>query len=664
MYIIDENGDRYLDLLSGIGVNALGYNASGDRREPSPSQSRALIHTSNLYYHEGQAELAMRLTERTGLDRVFFANTGTEAWEGALKLARAYAGLRRSEGANIGTKFLALEQSFHGRTFGSMSTTYKEKYREPFAPVVPGVEFVRFNDVADLRAKFSSEVCAILVEAIQGEGGVRPLTQEFFAEARALASSTGALLIVDEIQAGMGRTGKWCAYQHYGIQPDVTTLAKPLAGGIPLGAVLCTEEVARAIHAGMHGTTFGGGPLACAVGHRRHRHHREGRPAGARHRSRRLLPGAACARSPQGTTAIIDVRGKGLMLAAELDSADLAKLAVAEMLKRRILINCTSDTVLRFLPPYILERAHVDTADCRARRNSSPNTPRAQHAPPSRRTPSWLAEPPWNSKEPAVPVQKDPDVLAAAARMAGEDLCSIADLSSAEVRAILKLGHDVKRNPREYRHALDAKQMVLMFEKASLRTRLAFETGINTMGGNAIFVDQTNSPLGERETIADVARNLERWVDVIVLRTYAHDTITEMAANSRVPVINALSDFEHPCQALADFMTLEEHFGTAAGLNFTYVGDGNNVCHSLMLTGAQLGANVTVATPRGYSPDIEIVTMAREIAETNGCEIRLLQDPQAAVEGADAVYTDVCVSMGFEHESTKRAPIFRPVPGE
>ena len=145
-----------------------------------------------------------------------------------------------------------------------------------------------------------------------------------------------------------------------------------------------------------------------------------------------------------------------------------------------------------------------------------------------------------------VPVQKDPDILAAAARLAGEDMCSIADLSSGEVRAILKLGRDVKANPREYRHALDAKQMVLMFEKASLRTRLSFETGFSTMGGNAIFVDQTSSPLGERESVADVAKNVERWVDVIVLRTYAHDTITEMAANSRVPVINALSDFEHP----------------------------------------------------------------------------------------------------------------------
>jgi ornithine carbamoyltransferase len=259
-----------------------------------------------------------------------------------------------------------------------------------------------------------------------------------------------------------------------------------------------------------------------------------------------------------------------------------------------------------------------------------------------------------------VAVEKDADILAAAARMSGEDLCSIADLSSAEVRALLKLGHDIKQNPREYRHALDAKQMVLMFEKASLRTRLAFETGINTMGGNAIFVDQTSSPLGEREAIADIARNVERWVDVIVLRTYAHDTITEMASNSRAPVINALSDFEHPCQALADFMTIEEHFGTAAGLNFTYVGDGNNVCHSLMLCGAQLGANVTVATPRGYSPDIEIVTLARDIAQTNNCEVRLLQDPQAAAENADAIYTDVCVSMGMEHESSKRAPIFRP----
>ena len=360
VYLVDENGTKYLDLLSGIGVNALGYGHPAIE-EAIAKQSRALIHTSNLFYHEGQAELALRLTERVGLDRVFFANTGTEAWEGALKLARAHAGLLRSEGKTIGTKFLALEQSFHGRTFGSVSTTYKAKYREPFGPVVPGVEFVRFNDAADLRAKFSRDVCAVLVESIQGEGGIRPLTQEFFAEARALTSTTGALLVVDEIQAGMGRTGKWCAFQHYGIAPDVVTLAKPLAGGIPLGAVLCTEEAARAIHAGMHGTTFGGGPLACAVAIavidaiEKEGLLRNAIEIGDYFQTQlRWLAGRH--------DAIVDVRGKGLMLAADLDSPDLAKLVVAEMLKRRILINCTSDTALRFLPPFILKREHVDTA--------------------------------------------------------------------------------------------------------------------------------------------------------------------------------------------------------------------------------------------------------------------------------------------------------------
>jgi len=359
VYVIDENGTKFLDLLSGIGVNALGY-GHPVIEETIARQSKALIHTSNLYFHEGQAELALRLTERTGMDRAFFCNSGTEAWEAAMKLARAHAGILRAEGKQIGTKFLALEQSFHGRTLGSVSTTYKAKYREPFGPVVPGVEFVRFNDIEDLRAKFSTEVCAILVEAVQGEGGVRPLTKEFFAEARALATSTGALLIVDEIQSGMGRTGKWCAYQHFGIQPDVTTLAKPLAGGIPMGAVLCTEEVSRAFHPGAHGTTFGGGPLACAVAiavidvlekdnllaHATEvgdYFQQQLRELAKRHE------------------AIIDVRGMGLMVAAELDSAELAKLTVAEMLKRHILINCTSETVLRFLPPYILQRSHVDT---------------------------------------------------------------------------------------------------------------------------------------------------------------------------------------------------------------------------------------------------------------------------------------------------------------
>jgi ornithine carbamoyltransferase len=257
-------------------------------------------------------------------------------------------------------------------------------------------------------------------------------------------------------------------------------------------------------------------------------------------------------------------------------------------------------------------------------------------------------------------IQSDIAFSEAAKRLCGRDLCSISDLTVEEMAAIMELAHAVKNHPEDFRHALDARQMVLFFEKASLRTRLTFEAAINTLGGNAIFVDQTQSPLGERESLADMAHNIERWMSIIVLRTYSHDTITEMAASSRIPVINALSDLEHPCQAIADFFTLEERFGSAQGIRFAYVGDGNNVCHSLMLTAAQLGVHCTVASPKGFAPKLDIIHKAIEIAESTGGSITLTQDPIKAATGADAIYTDVCTSMGFEHEAAKRAPIFKP----
>lgn len=359
-YLIDENGQRYLDLLSGIGVNALGYSHPAILKAIA-EQSRKLIHISNLYFHEGQALLAERLTKASGLDRAFFCNSGTEATEAALKLARVHAGVLREQGRKIGTKILALEHSFHGRTMGAVATTHKEKYRVPFAPVMPDVEFVRFNDVADLKAKFSTEFCAIIVEVIQGEGGINLLSKEFFAAARALTQSTGAVLICDEIQCGMGRTGKWFAYQLHGIQPDITTLAKPIAGGLPMGVVLCTDEVASAIHPGMHGTTFGGGPLACATALAvlntiEHENLLAYVTATGDYFRKQLS--ALASKHP----VITDVRGHGLMLAAELNSADLAKQVVADMLARRILINRTSETVLRFLPPYIVTKDQIHEA--------------------------------------------------------------------------------------------------------------------------------------------------------------------------------------------------------------------------------------------------------------------------------------------------------------
>jgi ornithine carbamoyltransferase len=267
---------------------------------------------------------------------------------------------------------------------------------------------------------------------------------------------------------------------------------------------------------------------------------------------------------------------------------------------------------------------------------------------------------PAPSKVSSLGIQSDTAFQEATKRLHGRDLCSIADLSVEETAAVMELAHAVKTHPEDFRHALDARQMVLFFEKASLRTRLTFEAAINTLGGNAIFVDQTQSPLGERESIPDIARNVERWMSVMVLRTYSHDTITEMAGASRIPVINALSDLEHPCQAIADFFTLEERFGSAQGLRFAYVGDGNNVCHSLMLMAAQLGAHCTVATPKGFGPKLDVIHKAIEISESTGGSISLVSDPVKAVTGAHAVYTDVCTSMGFEHEATKRAPIFKP----
>ena len=360
VYLRDEDGQDYLDLLSGIGVSALGYGHPAVE-EAIAHQSKRLIHTSNLFFNEHTVELARRLTEISGLDRVFFTNSGVEAWEAALKLARANAGRLRASGRRIGTKFLALEHSFHGRTMGAVATTHKQKYREPFQPVMPGVEFVRFNDVADLRAKFSDEICGLCIETVQGEGGIHPVSQEFFATARELCDSTGALLLADEIQSGLGRTGRWFAYQHYGILPDVTTIAKPIASGIPMGAMLCNNNAALAFTPGMHGTTFGGGPLACAVAiavidtikkENLLQHvqqtgkyfHEELSKLAARH------------------DCIVDVRGIGLMLGVELNSADLAKQIAAQLMERHIIVNRTSETVLRFLPPFILERKHVETA--------------------------------------------------------------------------------------------------------------------------------------------------------------------------------------------------------------------------------------------------------------------------------------------------------------
>jgi ornithine carbamoyltransferase len=240
------------------------------------------------------------------------------------------------------------------------------------------------------------------------------------------------------------------------------------------------------------------------------------------------------------------------------------------------------------------------------------------------------------------------------------DLVSTRDLGPSGVEAVLHLAGIMKARPSEFRKVLSGKQMVMFFEKPSLRTRLTFEAGMVSLGGTAHFVDQTQSRIDAREKLSDVAHNLERWFDVIVLRTFAQATIEGMAEHASIPVINALSDLEHPCQALADYLTLQERFGDLKNICLAYVGDGNNVAHSLILTCACLGSSIRIATPPGYEPDEEIVADAQEIACETGARIELLTNPFAAVDGVDAVYTDAWASMGQEHEAEMRGRIFPP----
>jgi len=356
-YVYDSTGKKYLDFLGGIAVNALGHAHPRIVKVICREAARA-IHLSNLYHNEFQGPLARKLAEWSGLDRVFFTNSGTEAIDGAMKLARL-VGRAAEEPPGAPAKkyrFLALENSFHGRTFGAISVTSTEKYRLPFAPVVPGVEFVRFNDVADLEAKMDGTVCAILLETVQGEGGIYPVSEAFWNRARALATQHGSLLIADEIQCGLGRTGRNFAYQKFSSKPDILLIAKPLAAGLPLGAILTTEAVASRVSPGMHGTTFGGGPLVCAVALEfLEIVEDEKLLENIRLRGAELREGLA--KLAARFDFIREIRAEGLMVGVEL-SVEGAPF-VNEALQRGLLINCTHDFTLRFLPPFIITRAQV-----------------------------------------------------------------------------------------------------------------------------------------------------------------------------------------------------------------------------------------------------------------------------------------------------------------
>jgi acetylornithine/N-succinyldiaminopimelate aminotransferase len=353
-YVYDYSGKRYLDLISGIGVNSLGH-AHPRITKVIRQQAGLIIHTSNLYYHEYQGRLARKLSQVSGLQRSFFCNSGTESMEGALKMVRAH-------GTSINPnkhEVVSLENSFHGRTFGSLSITGQPKYRAPFEPLVPGSRFVARNDIAALEATVNENTAGIVLEFIQGEGGILPISEEFARKARALADKYDALLVFDEVQCGVGRPGTYFAYQLLDpvLLPDIVIAAKPMACGLPLGVVISNEKAANAIKPGMHGTTYGGGPLTCRVALEFFDILEELMPSiiavGGYFRMR-------LTELMRTFSFIKEVRGQGLMVGMELDFP--CKDTVLEGIKEGLLFNVTHETVMRFLPPYILSEQDVDRA--------------------------------------------------------------------------------------------------------------------------------------------------------------------------------------------------------------------------------------------------------------------------------------------------------------
>lgn len=353
VYLYDVDGKRYLDFLSGLGVNALGH-AHPRIVKVIREQAAKVIHLSNLYYNEVQGLLAEKLCQKSGFDRAFFTNSGTEAIEGAIKLVRAaghvIAGPQK-------TTLIALENSFHGRTMGALALTAQDKYRKGFDPMLEGVRFVPRNDVAALQAAMDDNVCGIVLEPIQGEGGIFVSSPAFLQACRQLANQHHAALVFDEIQCGMGRTGQLFAFQHFGVVPDVVCIAKPMAAGFPMGAFLSKDHLAQYITPGRHGTTFGGGPLACRIAlEYLSIVEEEGLLEQVRSVGGYLTSKLQELVDKFGIAT--GVRGVGGMQALQLSVP--GKQILEGALADRLLINITQDTVVRMLPPFLLEEKHVD----------------------------------------------------------------------------------------------------------------------------------------------------------------------------------------------------------------------------------------------------------------------------------------------------------------
>jgi acetylornithine/N-succinyldiaminopimelate aminotransferase len=341
----DIDGREYIDCVAGIAVNNVGH-CHPEVTEAIKEQAELLIHTSNLYYNERQVELAEELAKITSLDRIFFCNSGTEAMEAALKLARKYTGKK---------EFIAADGSFHGRTFGALSITHEESYRRPFEPLLQGMHFVPYDDVEAIRSNINDDTAAVVLEAIQGEGGINVPSDDYLPNIREICDEKGVLLILDEVQTGFGRTGRWFASFHSNIIPDIMTMAKALGGGFPIGAMAAKDDVSRAFEKGNHAATFGGDPLACSAAIASINVIKKEKLV---ERSEKMGEYLIKELENLDLNFVKDIRGKGLMIGIETRSS--GERFVDEFREESILINCTAGNVIRLVPPLVIDKAQID----------------------------------------------------------------------------------------------------------------------------------------------------------------------------------------------------------------------------------------------------------------------------------------------------------------
>lgn len=592
LYAEGPEGQKYLDFTSGIGVNSLGY-CDMTWAEAVSGQAHKLQHTSNLYYTAPCGKLAKKLCKRTGMSRVFFGNSGAEANEGAIKAARKYSFDKYgADRYNV----ITLVNSFHGRTIATLTATGQGVFHNYFGPFNEGFQYVKAGDIDALTEMVDRHTCAVMLELVQGEGGVVALEPEYVQAVRALCDEKDLVLIVDEVQTGVGRTGTFLCCEHYNLQPDVVTLAKGLGGGLPIGAVLMNEKVAAGMGPSSHGSTFGGNPVVCAGANVVVDRMDASFLANVNERAVQLRTGL------EKLPRVRSLSGIGLMVGIEFLEGIKAADVLAACREKGLLV-LTAKTRLRLLP------ADSDRPRCGEGAGYSGRRPRGDG-----------------------PQQNGGAGM--------KHLLKMGDLTPDEVAHILDVADELKAQQKAGGTGplLKGKSVALMFSKNSTRTRTSFEVGVYQLGGLGNYMNAaTELQSGRGEPLKDTARVLGRYYDCVVWRTYRQRDLEEFAEFAGVPVINGLTDYAHPCQVLADLMTIRERRGALAGQKLCFVGDGSNMANSLIVGGLLSGMKVDCVCPHGYRPAADVLMFAHKY----GSAFRLLEDPSEGVKDADVVVTAV-----------------------